>query len=436
MRPAPLSCFGLLSAALLTVVGCGRESSSGPPSSSSVSPEPPAVSSSPAALGRGDPLRGAALLAQYECSRCHEGNDPAVVEGGPAFPVPPRATDDKHCFRCHQAILQGIKKASKPAVTNRWKDNVAHLRDVPTLVQVGKRFRRGWIERFLLEPHDLRPRLEPTMPRLALTPEQARDLAAYYAGEDSDAAVEAPAGSNPANGAKLLNTKGCGSCHVFSGAPPLAGAAPVRPGATGLTPAMTLAPDLRFARDRLRPGALVAWLKSPKAMKPDTVMPETGLNDAEARDMAAYILTAPLAAIEPPRVPERLPVLSRPVSYDEVSQKVFRKTCWHCHSEPDYAIGDGGPGNTGGFGFRPRGLNLAQYDGIASGSLDDQGERRSVFEATSDGPRMLSVLLSRQHEEAGQSSRAVTRGMPLGLPALSPADVQLVETWIAQGRPR
>src|SRR5262249_33648918 len=82
----------------------------------------------------------------------------------------------------------------------------------------------------------------------------------------------------------------------------------------------------------------------------------------DVRDGAAYSLTAPLA--EPPhaKAPDRLPILTRAVAYDEVSKRVFRRTCWHCHSEPDYAIGDGGPGNSGGFGFAPRGLNLAAYE--------------------------------------------------------------------------
>jgi hypothetical protein len=38
-------------------------------------------------------------------------------------------------------------------------------------------------------------------------------------------------------------------------------------------------------------------------------------------------------------------------------------------------------------------------------------------------------------EERGQR-HALVRGMPLGLPALTPEQVQLVESWIAQGRPR
>jgi hypothetical protein len=173
-------------------------------------------------------------------------------------------------------------------------------------------------------------------------------------------------------------------------------------------------------------------------MKPDTAMPEPGLDAAGARDVAAYLVGVPLGPMPSRSLPRRLPPLARLVSYAEVSERVFRKTCRHCHSEPDFAIGDGGPGNTGGFGFRPRGLSLSDYDGIASGDLDDRGERRSIFAPASDQePRLLSALLSRQREEIGHSpGAAASRGMPLGLPALSPEEIQLVESWIVQGRPR
>jgi hypothetical protein len=76
------------------------------------------------------------------------------------------------------------------------------------------------------------------------------------------------------------------------------------------------------------------------------------------------------------------------------------------------------------------------YEGVAAGYLDDHGERRSVFSAMSDGtPRLVAALLARQAEEAGQPNPAI-RGMPLGLPALDPEAVQVLETWIAQGRPQ
>jgi hypothetical protein len=155
----------------------------------------------------------------------------------------------------------------------------------------------------------------------------------------------------------------------------------------------------------------------------------------EARDIARYVMTAELAKETAPKLAPRLPLLERRVTYEEVSQKVFRKTCWHCHAEPDYGIGDGGPGNTGGFGFKPRGLSLADYEGIASGYVDDKGERQSVFALTKEGmPRLVGSLVARRDEMAGYSSPSI-RGMPLGLPPLEPEEIQLVESWIAQGRP-
>ena len=42
---------------------------------------------------------------------------------------------------------------------------------------------------------------------------------------------------------------------------------------------------------------------------------------------------------------------------------------------------------------------------------------------------------ARHAEEAGRPDPAV-RGMPLGLPPIPLEDIQLVESWIAQGRPQ
>jgi len=165
-------------------------------------------------------------------------------------------------------------------------------------------------------------------------------------------------------------------------------------------------------------------------------MPQLPLSAGQADDLASYILTVSLEPQTPPVLPARLPKLSRRVSFDEVNERVFRRTCWHCHSTPEYAMGDGGPGNTGGFGFKGRGLNVATYSDLASGSLDDRGQRRSVFLPVADGtPRLLAVLIARQHELRGEELPGL-RGMPLGLPALTPEQIQLVESWIAQGRPQ
>ncbi|HET9010858.1 MAG TPA: hypothetical protein VFN38_03540, partial [Gemmatimonadaceae bacterium] len=196
-----------------------------------------------------------------------------------------------------------------------------------------------------------------------------------------------------------------------------------------------LAPDLALGRARLRPGRVAAFIREPQAANQDALMPATPMSAAEAEDLATFVLRAPLRLAPPPRPTDPLPLLTRPVRFAEVQARVFDRVCRHCHATPDFALGDGGPGNTGGFGFPPRGLDLSSYEGIASGAFDEKGRRRSVFAAAADGPpAMISRLRARRDEEAGRADPAL-RGMPLGLPALSPEDLQLVESWIAQGRP-
>lgn len=381
-------------------------------------PETPRAPAATAALPKGDALKGAALIERFECNRCHEG---ALMA---------KAAQNKQCFGCHRDIMSGAFKAPS-SVEAEWRERVEPLSAAPPLARAAGFYRRDWLTRFLLEPTDVRPRLVPLMPRLAMTPDEARDIAAALApeGEIRDLAFyEADA----ERGRALVDAKGCGTCHFFTGAAPLA----QKPSAKD-APAVTLSPDLRFTRDRLWPEGLVAFLMDPKSVKPETLMPSYPLSVEEARDIALYLLTTPLAPMEPDRrgrEASRLPVLTRAVTFDEVERRVFRRTCWHCHGEPDYARGEGGPGNTGGFGFKGRGLSLADYDGVASGMLDEHGERLSVLAPEGgEAPRLLRALLARQDEVRGLPTPGLL-GMPLGMPPLSPEEVQLVETWIAQGR--
>jgi hypothetical protein len=221
----------------------------------------------------------------------------------------------------------------------------------------------------------------------------------------------------------------------MSGAPPL-GTLAARPFKGGEDrPAVRLANDLATTRERMTGAMLIAWLRDPLALKNDALMPKTPMSDEELRDLSAYLLRTPL---EPVRytVPARLPPLERKVDYAEVAEKVLDVTCRHCHGNPDVAIGDGGPGNTGGFGFKPRKLNLSSYRDTQGGYLADDGETHSVFEAMPDGtPRIVAAVWARHREYAGEPSAAV-RGMPLGLPPLPPEEIQILESWVAQGRPR
>jgi hypothetical protein len=388
----------------------------------------PAASSPPAspAAARSDEVPSTLQLAhRYQCARCHEG-------GG----LEPLAAQQQ-CVGCHQEILAGRYDAS-PETLAGWRAHLVSLNHAPSLDAARARLRRDWVEYFLQSPHDLRPHLPATMPRLPIDAAHARELAGWLIPHDDGPTY--PLDTSPATlsrGRDLLSSLGCTTCHAFGGVTPIA----ARPIARAITPAdfaagHALAPDLRHTRARMTPARTVDWILEPLAPMPDLVDTRA---DAEA--ITAYLFHAPLAppASAPSALATRLPVLARVVTFAEINETILRRTCWHCHSDPTYALGDGGPGNTGGLGFPPRELSLADYPSIMSGALADDGTRASIFLTTPlpDGttaPLLVATLLARREEEAGRPIPTL-RGMPLGLPALTLEQIQLLETWIAAGRP-
>lgn len=400
--------------ALLLITACGTPTSPAP--AAQVDPPPadheqvaadpaePAQPDVPTAAPTADARapdalveRGRALVEKFECNRCH------------TTPGPPAAAE-KQCVGCHQKILAGEFDAS-PKVLARWSERIVHLRATPGLETLDGRVRRSWIRDYLLDPTDQRPHLEASMPRLPITPDEAEAIAAYLA---PSAPKEAQLG-DPVAGAAAYEAAGCDACH--------GGAVTASP-----DPAVALAPGLDNLRAKYHPAGLVQWIDAPSGAMPRI--------PTDAPAVAAYLLERRETPAPVKQVPARLPLLERRVRYAEIEEMLFLDTCWHCHSEPDLARGDGGPGNTGGFGFPRRGLSLASYAAMASGSVDDNGRRQSIYRKTASGdPLLVAVLRARQLEEAGTPVEGLI-GMPLGLPAVTAEELQLVETWIAQGRRR
>lgn len=366
---------------------------------------------------------GKRVLAKFQCNRCHEGT---------GLPEPDLAMD---CVQCHRDIHAGTFEANRKML-KRWKKNIVDLTATPSLVGVHQRLRRDWLTGFLKEPHDLRPALSATMPRFAMSDEEAKTLAAYLVPKVGAGDAAELTGADVARGRALVDQRGCGFCHSMSGTPKLANTTPSNmPKAPALKDALLLAPDLAQTRKRFKRSHLVKWLMDPRSVKRDALMPKSGLSEAQARDVAAFLLRTPLADVPPAPMPKPLPPLTKRVSYEAVAKAVFGHTCVHCHADPDYAIGDGGPGNTGGFGFAPRGVNLTEYETIQAGYIAADGERHSLFEKMPDGqPRLVASLWARHHEVRGKPIAGL-RGMPLGLPPLTPKQIQLVDSWVRQGRP-
>ncbi|GGG23948.1 hypothetical protein GCM10010964_10150 [Caldovatus sediminis] len=88
---------------------------------------------------------------------------------------------------------------------------------------------------------------------------------------------------------------GCGACHRIPG---------VRNARAMVGPPLDAFAQRGYVAGVLpnRPANLLAWLRNPPAINPMTAMPDLGLTEAEARDIAAYLYTlgARGAAVYPP----------------------------------------------------------------------------------------------------------------------------------------
>lgn len=108
-------------------------------------------------------------------------------------------------------------------------------------------------------------------------------LAAGACREDPAPRPPGTAVGDPGAGAEAIEAYGCGSCHTVPG---IAGAdATVGPPLTDWADRSFIAGTLPNNADNL-----VVWLQDPASIRPGTAMPDLGVSEADARDIAAYLL--------------------------------------------------------------------------------------------------------------------------------------------------
>lgn len=91
-------------------------------------------------------------------------------------------------------------------------------------------------------------------------------------------------GGNPDAGVAAIGRYGCGACHAIPGAPGANGQ--VGPSLAKLAVRSYIAG--RFAND---PPTLMQWIRFPQTMEPGVVMPQMGVTEKDARDIAAHLYT-------------------------------------------------------------------------------------------------------------------------------------------------
>jgi cytochrome c len=89
---------------------------------------------------------------------------------------------------------------------------------------------------------------------------------------------------NPQRGKVLIRDYGCGSCHTIPGIYTARGL--VGPPLMFFSRRTMIAGELPNSPDNL-----VRWLRNPKAVEPGTAMPDLGLSNDQAQDIAAYLYT-------------------------------------------------------------------------------------------------------------------------------------------------
>ncbi len=91
---------------------------------------------------------------------------------------------------------------------------------------------------------------------------------------------------DPLQAPQAIQKYGCGSCHTIAGIAGAEGA--VGPRLTHLSQRSFLAGELPNT-----PENLILWIQHPQQVKPGTAMPEMGVSDADARNIAAYLYSMP-----------------------------------------------------------------------------------------------------------------------------------------------
>jgi cytochrome c1 len=94
----------------------------------------------------------------------------------------------------------------------------------------------------------------------------------------------AVAGGDPHAGKAAIVAFGCGACHVIPGVPGAQGM--VGPPLTQFAGRAYIAGEVPNSEQ-----SLVRWIMAPQSIEPGTAMPNLGVSQAQARDVAAYLYT-------------------------------------------------------------------------------------------------------------------------------------------------
>lgn len=233
------------------------------------------------------------------CGRCHLSGP---VPGAPRLEVGRRLLDTLGCRACHALPGAGETPPGLP------------------LDGLSLKVEPAWVRWFLTAPANPDgPAPRHRMPRFDLEPDAVEDLVAYLLRPAAPLAA-APEG-DAERGRTAVATRRCATCHRIEG----------RGG--------DFAPSLDLAGAKMRPEWLVAFLRAPHAIRPGIDMPEFGLDEREAADIAAYIAEQLVSDTGETPWSKAIAVDGDPARRAEAGRAVFaRSGCRGCHVTADVPL--------------------------------------------------------------------------------------------------
>lgn len=171
------------------------------------------------------------------------------------------------CLTCHE--IQGIGG------------------DISTapLTAEGSKVKKEWLKQYLLLPTTIRPILIERMTPLWLPEEEAAFLADFmenvYVNDDITGEIfpARPPQEQTERGSRLFYERfGCQACHQVGGAGGYYG------------------PPLDQSPAKLKSGWIAWWLRGPQRWRRDVRCPDYGLDETDARDVTAFLVSLPTAA--------------------------------------------------------------------------------------------------------------------------------------------
>lgn len=206
-------------------------------------------------LGAPDDIRRGLALYRQHCAQCHGA--PGVAPEPFALGMTPTPANLSHTAREWPAadvfwvVKEGVKMTGMPA----WKYRLAD-EDIWAIVS------------FMRE-----------LPKLS--PDEYRAMKGTQEGQRTSARLPPP---DAGRGKKAIHQYACATCHRIPG---IVGAnAPVGPPLEGIGARAFIAGVLPNT-----PENLIRWLRAPQAVSPRSAMPDLGVREADARDIAAYLQT-------------------------------------------------------------------------------------------------------------------------------------------------